>query len=93
MAHRIRKAMEDENDPFDKLRSVVEIDETYIGGKTKRRFGRSKENQRPRAEKLDMVLAMRERGGRVKYVHIPDGKAATIRKAVAKYVVPNPERL
>ena len=42
------------------------MDETYIGGKTKRRFGNSsKENQRPRAEKFDMVLGMRERGGRV----------------------------
>ena len=40
-----------------------------------------------------MVLGMRERGGRVKYVHIPDGKAATIREAVAKHIVPNPERL
>jgi hypothetical protein len=36
---------------------------------------------------------MRERGGRVKYVHIPDGIAATIREAVAKHVVPNPDRL
>ena len=71
----------------------MEIDETYIGGKTKRRFGRSKENQRPRAEKFDMVLGMRERGGRVKYVHIPDGKAATIREAVAKHVVSNLDRL
>jgi transposase-like protein len=40
-----------------------------------------------------MVLGMRERGGRVKYVHIPDGKAATIREAVTKHVVPNPDRL
>jgi len=93
LAHRIRKAMADEAGPFEQLRGIVEVDETYIGGKTKRRFGRSKENQRSRAEKFDMVLGMRERGGRVKYVHIPDGKAATIREAVRKHVVPNPERL
>ena len=59
LAHRIRKAMEDESGPFEQLRGVVEIDETYIGGKTKRRFGRAKENQRSRAEKFDMVLCMR----------------------------------
>src|ERR1700722_5750846 len=43
LAHRIRKAMAEEDGPFTQLRGTVEIDETYIGGKTKRRFGRSKE--------------------------------------------------
>jgi transposase-like protein len=94
MAHRIRKAMSEETSPFDQLRGIVEIDETYIGGKAKRRFGK----QKPRAPK-DMVLGMRERSrkdgkpGRVKFVHIPDAKKETIREAVRKHVVPNPERI
>jgi transposase-like protein len=92
LAHRIRKAMADEHGPFEQLRGIVEVDETYIGGKAKRRFGRAK-GHTTRDQKFDMVLGMRERGGRVKYVHIPDGKAATIREAVRKHVVPNPERL
>lgn len=91
--------MVEETNPFDQLRGVVELDETYIGGKTKRRFGRAKENQRTRAEKFDMVLGIRERGekggrpGRVKFVHIPDGKKESIREAVRKHVVPNPDRI
>jgi hypothetical protein len=92
MAHRIRKAMVEETGPFIQLRGIVEIDETYIGGKSKRRGGRAR-NQKPRSEKFDMVLGMRERGGRVKFVHIPDGKKETIREAVRKHVVPSPTRI
>lgn len=62
LAHRIRKAMAEESDPFNQLRGTVEIDETYIGGKAKRRFGRAR-GHTTRAEKFDMVLGMRERGG------------------------------
>jgi len=57
MAHRIRKAMVEESNPFDQLRGVVELDETYIGGKSKRRGGAAR-NQKPRNEKFDMVLEL-----------------------------------
>jgi transposase-like protein len=83
MTHRIRKAMEDD---CGLLHGTVEIDETYIGGKSKRRG--AARNQKPRSEKFDMVLGMRERKGRVKFVHIDDGKAGTIRKAISENVHP-----
>lgn len=62
------------------------MDETYIGGKTKRR-GRPR-NEKPLQERFDMVLGMRERKGRVKFMHIKDGKTETIRKAVSEHVDP-----
>jgi transposase-like protein len=85
MSHRIRKAMVDESG--DKLHGTVEVDETYIGGKSKRRGGRAR-SQKLRSEKFDMVMGMRERKGRVRFVHIPDGKAETIRKVITKNIHP-----
>jgi transposase-like protein len=84
MTHRIREAMQ--GTAGDLLKGTVELDETYIGGKTKRR-GRPR-NEKPLNERFDMVLGMRERKGRVKFVHIKDGKTETIRKAVSEHVDP-----
>lgn len=82
MTHRIREAMQDKT--RSKLHGTVEIDETYIGGKAKRR-GRPKQS---RAEKFDMVMGMRERDGRVRFVHIADGKLASVRKAITENIHP-----
>jgi transposase-like protein len=89
MMHRIRKAMLDDSGP---LRGIIEVDETYIGGKAKRRGGRAR-NQKPRSEKFDMVLGMRERKGRVRLIHIPDGRKETIRRVVNEHIVPVSHRI
>jgi transposase-like protein len=58
MAHRIRYAME--QPPLaEKLTGVVEVDETYVGGKRRGRRGRGARNKTP-------VLALVQRGGIVK---------------------------
>jgi hypothetical protein len=79
MVHRLREAM-DMKESSSPMTGVVEIDETYVGGRTKRRFKRANE---PRAPK-DVVVAMRERSfkssktaGRVRYFHVKDAKSSS----------------
>jgi transposase-like protein len=93
MAHRIRKAMAQENKSAP-MAGVVEVDETYIGGTAIRRFQKT---PKPRAPK-EMVLAMREREfngkpGRVRYFHIPDGKRATIQPILEANLAPHVKRV
>lgn len=97
MTHRIREAMQDNSGR--KLTGTVELDETYIGGKAKRRGGRVR-NQKPRNEKFDLVMGMRERSqpskgivGRVRYVHIPDGTKESIRTAIDENINPSVQRI
>jgi transposase-like protein len=91
MVHRIREAMEQNG--ASPMSGVVEMDETYIGGRAKRRGAR-----KVRAPK-DMVVAMRERSfkgkadGRVRYFHVPNGKANTIETLVASHVSDNVSRI
>jgi len=92
LCHRIRKAMAD-NDSAP-MTGVVEVDETYIGGTSVRRFKRARK-AKPAKE---MVLAMRERSskgttGRVRYFHIPDGKRATIQPILEKHLADNTSRI
>lgn len=64
MAHAIRKLMEDDTDP-DKLKGVIEGDETYIGGRRKGgKRGRGAPGKTP-------LVGYVERGGRVRVKVIP----------------------
>ena len=65
LVHRIREAM-DEPEGL-KLTGTVEIDETYIGG-TQKGHRRKKLNK-------DVVLGIRQRGGPLKLIPVPDNKA------------------
>jgi len=86
MVHRIRKAMV-ELFPTE-LSGTVEVDETDIGGKAKRRGIARK----PRPKK-DMVIGMRERGGRVRFFHVPDLKADTMKKLLDRHVAVDTKRI
>jgi transposase-like protein len=90
MAHRIRYAMTQE--PLSsKLSGVVEVDETYIGGKAY--FGphatkpgeRTKDRPAPTAGKAAVVSVL-QRGGRVQSQHIGKVSAKTLRPIIEKMV-------
>jgi hypothetical protein len=89
MVHRIRKAMV-ELFPT-KLSGIVEVDETYIGGKSKRR-GHAARKCEPLPKK-DMVIGLRERGGRVRFFHVPNLKADTIKKILDRHIAVDTKRI
>lgn len=76
LAHRIRKAMVEKDAP--KLKGIVEIDETYIGGK-QRGHRRKKLNK-------EVVIGIRERGGEIRYIHTPDNKSDTVFNVIKDHV-------
>ncbi len=83
MLHRIRFAMADSvNGP---LGGEVEVDETYVGGKPRYK-GVSK---RGRGTKKQCVLAMVERGGRVKTRPIANVTGKTLKAAIREDVHPS----
>jgi transposase-like protein len=84
MVHRIRKAMV-ELFPT-KLSGIVEVDETYIGGKSIRR---GKDRRSTWRTTKDMVIGMRERGGRVRFFHVPNLKADTLKKLLDRHISSN----
>ena len=67
LCHRIRKAMEEKDGGL--LSGTVEIDETYVGGKARRKKNKYKIK--------DCVVGMVERGGKVRFRHLGKGSATS----------------
>jgi transposase-like protein len=87
MLHRVRCAM-DESD-LEPLGGIVEIDETFIGGKPRRPNNMAKVG-RPKAGgtrgKKQAVMGLLERGGRVRPKVIADVRASTLRDVINQNV-------
>ena len=65
LSHRIRKAMTEKNG--DLLKGIVEMDETYIGGKPRRKSKNgATQHPRGRGTKKECVDGMIERKGKVR---------------------------
>ncbi len=81
MAHRIRKSMDVDQSEFPKMTGVVEMDETYIGGKSIRRGqqGRSTKNK-------EIVVAIRQRGGPVRFMQADSVRAEDLRMIAEAYI-------
>ncbi len=79
MLHRLREAC---GPGMDKLRGIIEIDETYVGGIEKNKHETKKLKAGRGSVGKTAVLAMRERGGRT--VAMPAGTVdmATVKKAI-----------
>ena len=79
--HRIREVMSQGDIP--KLGGIVEIDETYIGGKQKGKgvyYG--KKQKQP-------VVGLRQRKGPLRFIHTKDAKAATLKAIIAEHINPD----
>jgi transposase-like protein len=84
LTHRIRSAMRE--DPLASLlKGVVEVDETYIGGKP-RKGGNGEPNKRGRGTKKTPVMAMVERKGNIVSKPIENVTAKTLKSAIREAV-------
>jgi transposase-like protein len=86
MCHRIRWVMT--QSPFaDKLKGIVEVDETYVGGRQKGKGGGS--HMRPEITNKTPVLALLERGGDVRSFPLPQVTLKNIKPILERHIDPN----
>jgi transposase-like protein len=89
MMHRIREAMNEGKLPegLGGKNKVVEIDETYVGGKegNKHKSKRRKDGARGAIDKAP-VLSLVERDGKVRSFHVPNVSAKTLRPIIVTNV-------
>ena len=83
MAHRIRHACGPDDDL---LTGKVEVDETFVGGLDSNRHESKKRRPGGGSRGKAAVLGMRERGGRVRAMPVPDRSAATLIPAIENNV-------
>jgi transposase-like protein len=80
MAHRIREGMRELNptEPLGGESKIVEVDETYHGGKEKNKHWNKRHRAGTGGVGKEIVFALVERGGRARSHHVPTVTAATL---------------
>jgi transposase-like protein len=77
LCHRIREAMSTDGSL---LKGIVELDETFVGGKQKGKGVYYGKKQKA------VVMGLKERDGQVRFVHVPDAKGGTWKTQIAQHV-------
>jgi transposase-like protein len=81
LCHRIRESLRDRTDeqPLGGEGKIVEADETYVGGKDSNRAKSKRQGRQAARETKEPVVALVERGGRVRSFHVPDVNSKNLR--------------
>lgn len=88
--HRIREMLADKSPEL--LNEIVEVDETYVGGKVSNKHV-SKRKLYKQLDNKTMVLGAVQRKGRVKTKVIPQTNSENIEKTISEFVEPNTRML
>lgn len=86
MGHKIRKTIE--QIPTEQLEGVIEVDETFVGGKNKNRHKNKKVKNAPGRTFKDKVpvFGMKKRGGEVRTVVIKDTTKKSLRPVIREHI-------